>query len=46
MCTWGSVAQIVESLEERRERYDISYVIFLGTDLEAAEPIVSRLAGT
>jgi probable F420-dependent oxidoreductase len=40
----GSVEQIVETLQERRERYGISYVVFLGSDLEQAEPIISRLS--
>lgn len=41
----GSVPQIVETLLERRERYGISYVVFLGADLELVGPIVGRLAG-
>jgi probable F420-dependent oxidoreductase len=40
----GSVAQCVESLLERRERFGISYVN-LGGDVEAVAPIVSRLTG-
>lgn len=39
----GSVDRIVETLLERRERYGISYVVFLGGDLEAVEPIVAHL---
>ena len=42
----GAPGQIIETLQERRERYRISYVVFLGADLEAAEPVVSALAGT
>jgi probable F420-dependent oxidoreductase len=41
----GSVAQCVEALQERRERFGISYVN-LGVDVEAVAPIVARLAGT
>jgi probable F420-dependent oxidoreductase len=41
----GSVAQCVEALQERRERFGISYVN-LGSDLEAVAPIVDRLAGS
>jgi probable F420-dependent oxidoreductase len=41
----GSVAQCVEALQERRERFGISYVN-LGGEVEAVAPIVARLAGT
>jgi probable F420-dependent oxidoreductase len=41
----GSVEQCVEALQERRERFGISYVN-VGGDVEAAAPVVSRLAGT
>ena len=41
----GSVAQCVEALQERRERFGISYVN-LGGAVEAVAPIVARLAGT
>lgn len=41
----GSFEQVVEKLEERRERYGFSYV-GLGNDLDAAAPIVARLAGS
>ncbi len=41
----GSVGQCVEALQERRERFGISYVN-LGGDVEALAPIVARLAGT
>ena len=41
----GSVGRCVEALQERRERFGISYVN-LGGDVEAAAPIVARLAGT
>ena len=35
----------VEALQERRERFGISYVN-LGGEVEAVAPIVARLAGT
>jgi probable F420-dependent oxidoreductase len=41
----GHTSQIIETLHERRERFGISYVVFLGADLDHAEPIVSALAG-
>jgi probable F420-dependent oxidoreductase len=41
----GSVTRCVEALQERRERFGISYVN-LGGDVEAVTPIVDRLAGT
>lgn len=41
----GSTERVIEVLQERRESYGISYVVFLGADLEAAEPIVRHLAG-
>ena len=41
----GPAAAICDQLEERRERYGISYVTFGATAMEAAAPIVERLAG-
>jgi probable F420-dependent oxidoreductase len=41
----GSVEQCVDALVERRERYGFSYVS-LGSDVEAAAPVVAKLAGT
>jgi probable F420-dependent oxidoreductase len=41
----GSVEQCVDALQERRERYGFSYVS-LGSDVEAAAPVVAKLAGT
>jgi probable F420-dependent oxidoreductase len=41
----GTAEQCVEALQERRERFGISYVN-VGGDVEAVAPIVSRLAGT
>jgi probable F420-dependent oxidoreductase len=42
----GPTGRVIETLQERRERYGISYVVFLGADLEAVEPVVGRLAGS
>ncbi len=42
----GTVDQIVESLEARRERWDVSYLVVQADAMEAAAPIVARLAGT
>lgn len=42
----GPTARIIETLQERRERFGISHVVFLGADLENAEPIVKALAGS
>lgn len=42
----GPTERIIETLQERRERLGISYVVFLGADLESAGPIVESLAGT
>ena len=41
----GSVEQIVETLQERRERYGFSYITVFG-DIDAFAPVVARLAGT
>jgi probable F420-dependent oxidoreductase len=40
----GSVDQIVEDIERRRERYGISYVIVPGDVRDAFAPVVARLA--
>jgi hypothetical protein len=42
----GSVEQIAEQMEERRERYGLSYYIVSDAQMEACAPIVARLAGT
>jgi len=42
----GTVDEICDDLEARRERWGLSYVTFPGDALEAAGPIVERLAGT
>jgi probable F420-dependent oxidoreductase len=41
----GSVEQIVETLEARRERYGISYIVFSGDGYERLAPVVAKLAG-
>lgn len=42
----GSEAQIIETLEERREKFGISYVTLQGDSLDALAPVVGKLAGT
>jgi probable F420-dependent oxidoreductase len=42
----GTVDQIAEDLQERRERFGISYSIVLEGDKEKLAPVVARLAGT
>ena len=41
----GSVDQIVDTLQERREKYGFSYVAFSGDGYEALAPVVKKLAG-
>ncbi|HXC79860.1 MAG TPA: TIGR03621 family F420-dependent LLM class oxidoreductase [Candidatus Acidoferrum sp.] len=41
----GTVEDVVEDLQRRRERYGISYVIVPGEAAEAFAPVVARLAG-
>ena len=41
----GSVDQIVEEMQGRRERYGISYYVVPDSSLEMVAPIVARLAG-
>ena len=41
----GSVDQIVEELERRRERFGFSHVIVPGDAAEDLAPVVARLAG-
>ena len=45
-CLIGTVNEIVETLQERRERYGISYVTVPGEAIDAFAPVVERLAGT
>jgi probable F420-dependent oxidoreductase len=45
----GTVDEIVESLEARRDRWDASYIVFQGFDgttMEAMAPVVAKLRGT
>ena len=42
----GTVEQLIEALQQRRERYGISYVIVPGEVAEEFAPVVARLAGT
>ncbi len=41
----GTVEQIAEQLQSRRERYGISYLVVLSGNMEAFAPVVARLAG-
>jgi len=41
----GPTGKIIETLQERRERYGISYIVFDTDDLGAIGPVVSALAG-
>jgi probable F420-dependent oxidoreductase len=41
----GDRHQIVEKLEERRERFGITYIVFLSADFDQVAPIVRELAG-
>jgi probable F420-dependent oxidoreductase len=41
----GTVDEIVEVLQERRERFGFSYVVILEPVIEAFAPVVERLAG-
>ena len=42
----GTEAQICDTLVERRDRWDLSYYVFNDDSIDAAAPIVARLAGT
>ncbi len=42
----GSVEQIVDDLQRRREQFGFSYIVFSGDLFEQTAPIVKRLAGT
>jgi probable F420-dependent oxidoreductase len=42
----GTVDEICETLEARRERWGISYVVVQGEAFEAMAPVVARLTGT
>ncbi len=42
----GTVDQIVETLQERRERWGFNYPVLQGDDIDGMAQIVERLAGT
>ncbi len=42
----GSVEQMVELLQERRERYGFSYIAVTELNMDKMAPVVERLAGT
>lgn len=42
----GTVDEIVEDLEDRRDRYDASYIVVQSDAMEPMAPVVARLAGT
>jgi probable F420-dependent oxidoreductase len=42
----GTVDQLVEQLEERRERWGISYIGLSAASLDEMAPVIARLAGT
>jgi probable F420-dependent oxidoreductase len=42
----GTVEEIAESLQQRRERWDASYIVFQGDTLEAMAPVVAALRDT
>ena len=42
----GNEDQICDTLNERRERWDLSYYVFNDDSIDAAAPIVARLNGT
>jgi hypothetical protein len=44
-CLIGTPSQISENLQERRERYGISYISVFEESVEAFAPVVSCLAG-
>jgi hypothetical protein len=45
-CLIGTVSQIVEQLQERRERHGISYLTVHGAFTDALAPVVDKLAGS
>ena len=42
----GNVGQIVETLQQRRERYGFTYIALSGDSYEQMAPVVKQLAGT
>jgi probable F420-dependent oxidoreductase len=42
----GTIEEIADSLRERRERWDVSYVVFQGDTMEPLAPVVAALRDT
>lgn len=42
----GNVDQLVDTLQERRDRWDLSYVVFNDDSVDTVAPLVEKLAGT
>jgi probable F420-dependent oxidoreductase len=42
----GSVDQLVDTLRERRERWDLSYVVVNDDSVDAIAPVIEQLSGT
>ena len=42
----GSMGEIIAEMQARREQYGFSYYVISDSHMEAAAPIVARLAGT
>jgi hypothetical protein len=42
---FGSVTEMIEQLQARRERYGFSYVTVFEAELEKFAPIISELSG-
>jgi probable F420-dependent oxidoreductase len=42
----GSIEQIVEQIQQLRERHGISYFVIESTDMESFAPVVARIANT
>lgn len=42
----GTIEEIAEALEARRERWDASYIVFQGDTMEPMAPLVAKLAGS
>jgi probable F420-dependent oxidoreductase len=42
----GTVDQIIEALQSRREQFGLSYVVVFERDMDEFAPVVARLAGT
>src|SRR5437762_503715 len=42
----GSKSEIVEYLQRRRDTLEVSYIVVIGTAIDAFAPVVAELAGT